>query len=212
MAFLMRREERLFGNMRTALELIHDPDEELRLLACVYGPRQVSAILGLISALSGSQTAPTTPYVMHLIELLQKRRTKVSYHELEQDELSDDEDYGGNDMLGIHEAVDAFSAETRIFIHAGKAVSSFASLYEDVCNIAEDLRVSIILLPFHKHQRIDGKMDSGKEGIRTTNQKVLRHAPCTVGIIVNRGTEVVPGFSQLLGSESIQQVVRILIE
>lgn len=212
MAFLMRREERLFGNMRTALELIHDPDEELRLLACVYGPRQVSAILGLISALSGSQTAPTTPYVMHLIELLQKRRTKVSYHELEQDELSDDEDYGGNDMLGIHEAVDAFSAETRIFIHAGKAVSSFASLYEDVCNIAEDLRVSIILLPFHKHQRIDGKMDSGKEGIRTTNQKVLRHAPCTVGIIVNRGTEVVPGFSQLFGSESIQQVVRILIE
>jgi len=210
-AFLMRREERLFGNMRTALE-IQDPDEELRLLACVYGPRQAPAILGLISALSGSQTAPTTPYLMHLIELLKKRRTKLSYHELEQDELSDEEDYGGNDVVGIHEAVDAFTAETKIFMHAGKAVSSFATLYEDVSIIAEDLRVSIILLPFHKHQRIDGKMDSGKEGIRTTNQKVLRHAPCSVGIIVSRGIEGVPGFSQQLGFECIQQVVvRMLI-
>lgn len=149
---------------------------------------------------------------MHLIELLQKRRTKVSYHEKEQHELSDDEDYGGNDVIGIHEAVDTFTAETGIFIHVGKTVSTFTSLYEDVCNIAEDLRVSIILLPFHKHQRIDGKMDNGKEGIRTTNHKVLRHAPCSVGIIVNRGTEGVPGFSQLLGSESIQQVVRISIK
>uniref|UniRef100_A0A2N9GNR4 Uncharacterized protein n=1 Tax=Fagus sylvatica TaxID=28930 RepID=A0A2N9GNR4_FAGSY len=208
-ALLMRRHESLFGNVHTALE-IHDPDEEeLRMLACVYGPRPMPEILALISALSGSQKTPTTPYLMHLIELLKKRRTNVSYHELEDHELSDEEDYGGNDVLEINEAVDSFTAETRILVHVTKAVSSFASLYEDVCNSAEDLRVSIILLPFHKYQRIDGKMDSGKEGIRTTNQKVLRHAPCSVGIIVSRRVDGVLGFSQLLGCDTVQHMTTL---
>ncbi|KAG4990085.1 hypothetical protein JHK87_023542 [Glycine soja] len=102
------------------------------------------------------------------------------------------------------------------YLHGGnkdssptKNVSSFPCLYEDVCNEAEDLQVSIILLPFHKHQRIDGKLESGKEGIRITNQKVLRHAPCSVGIIVERRLARVPGFSELVASESIQNVATL---
>lgn len=208
-ALLMRKQENLLGNMHTELEM-HDPDkEELRMLACVYGPRPLSAILSLVSALSGSQKAPITPYLMQLIELLPKHRTNLSYHELEADELSDEEDYGGNDALEINEAVDNFTSETKILVHVTKAVSSMATLYDDVCNSAEDLRVSIILLPFHKHQRIDGKMDTGKEGIRTTNQKVLRHAPCSVGIIVSRGIDGVPGFLQLLGSDTVQHMATL---
>ncbi|KHN40912.1 Cation/H(+) antiporter 1 [Glycine soja] len=103
-----------------------------------------------------------------------------------------------------------------VYLHGGnkdssptKNVSSFPCLYEDVCNEAEDLQVSIILLPFHKHQRIDGKLESGKEGIRITNQKVLRHAPCSVGIIVERRLARVPGFSELVASESIQNVATL---
>ena len=207
-ALLLRGHDNFFGQVQTTLE-IHDPDEELRMLACVYGPRPLSPILALISALGGSQEALITPYLMHLIELLKKRRTKVSYHELEDDKISDEEDYGGNDVLEINDAVDNFTAETRILVRVSKAVSSSVSLYEDVCDSAEDLRVSIILLPFHKHQRIDGKMDSGKEGIRTTNQKVLRHAPCSIGIIVSRGVDGVPGFSQLLGSETVQHMATL---
>ncbi|KAK7837343.1 cation/h(+) antiporter 1 [Quercus suber] len=208
-ALLMSKHENLLGNMHTELE-IHDPDkEELRMLACVYGPRPLSAILSLVSALSGSQKAPITPYLMQLIELPPKRRTNVSYHELEADELSDEEDYGGNDALEINEAVDNFTSETKILVRVTKAVSCITTLYEDVCNSAEDLRVSIILLPFHKHQRIDGKMDIGKEGIRTTNQKVLRHAPCSVGIIVSRGIDGVPGFLQLLGSDTVQHMATL---
>ncbi|POO03121.1 DNA-directed DNA polymerase [Trema orientale] len=209
LALLMRREENLFAQTsHTTLEF-QNPEEDIRTLGCVYGPRHVSAILALISALNGSHRAPITPYVMHLIELTQKRRANVSYHELEDDELSDDEDYGGNDVVEINDAVDAFHAETKIIVHLSKAVSSFATLYEDVCNAAEDLRASIILAPFHKHQRIDGKMESGKEGVRTTNQKILRHAPCSVGIIAERGLAGVPGFAQLLDSATVQQVATL---
>ncbi|KAJ1405748.1 Sodium/solute symporter superfamily [Sesbania bispinosa] len=207
-SFLARGEEKMFANNHTAIEP-QQLEDELRILACVYDPRQVSAILATILSIHGSRQAPSTIYLTHLIELVKKIKSNLLYHEKENADLSDDEDYGGNDVVEINNALDAFTADTKILVHQRREVSSFSSLYEDVCNEAEDLQVSIILLPFHKHQRIDGKLESGKEGIRITNQKVLRHAPCSVGVIVERGLSKVPCFAQLVGSEAIQNVATL---
>jgi len=198
----------MFANNYTAIEP-QQMEDELRILACVYDPRQVSAILATVLAVHGSRVSPSTTYLMHLIELVKKIKSNLLYHEKENADLSDDEDYGGNDVVEINNSLDSFTAETKILVHQRRAVSSFPSLYEDVCNEAEDLQVSIVLLPFHKHQRIDGKLESGKEGIRITNQKVLRHAPCSVGVIVERGLARVPGFSQLVASEGIQNIATL---
>ncbi|XP_030458702.2 cation/H(+) antiporter 1 [Syzygium oleosum] len=209
-SIIMRKEEKRLAQAYRSLEL-QDPENELRLLACVYGPRHVAASVGIISALRGPQTAPITPYLMHLVELPEKHKAKSAlYHELEDEEIEvNEDDYGGNDVVEINDAVDAFTADTKVLIQQIKAVSTFSNMYEDICDYAEDLRVSIILVPFHKHQRIDGKMESGKEGIRTTNQRVLRHAPCSVGIIVNRGPGGAPGFTQILSSETTQHVATL---
>lgn len=235
----MRKEEGRLGHKYRSLEP-QDTEQELRVLACVYGSRHVAATIAVIFALKGSSSAPITPYLMHLIELSEKpKSSKTLYHELEDDELNSEENYGGNDVLEINDAVDAFAVDNKILIHQVrgimisakcdpcrlfymqfddflllqlqqlKAVSYFSIMYEDVCDGAEDLRVSIILIPFHKHQRIDGKMESGKEGIRTTNQRILRHAPCSVGIIVSRGPAGVPAFTQILSSDSVQHVATL---
>ncbi|XP_021278694.1 cation/H(+) antiporter 2-like [Herrania umbratica] len=205
-AFTVKREEKSLSHKQTSLEL-HDPESELRILACTYGSRHSSGALGLISALGGSKRAIVTPYLMHLVELPEKRKTNLMYHQLaEGDQYSDEDDYGGDDVVEINDAVDTFTSETKILINIVKAVSSFASLYEDVCTGAEDRRISIIFLPFHKHQRIDGNMEIDKEGIRATNQRVLRHAPCSVGILVDR---TVTGFQQPHGSNSVQHVATL---
>ncbi|GLT84193.1 hypothetical protein SLE2022_024400 [Rubroshorea leprosula] len=198
--------EKVFSMYHSCLETIH-PDTELRLICCVYSPRHVSGHFCLISALSGSSTAPITPYLMHLVELPKKKKTKLMYHQLEDGgQFSDEEDYGKNDALEINDAIDSFTSETKIMLRQGKVVSVFSNIYEDVCNGAEDLRSSIILLPFHKHQRIDGQLEGGKVGIRTTNQKVLRHAPCSVGIFVDRSQT---GFQQPHGSQSVQNIATL---
>ncbi|CAN1121970.1 Cation/H(+) antiporter 2 [Linum perenne] len=201
-AFVMRKEERYFSHKHTSLES-YEPESELRILACVYGSRHVSAQIGLIWALSGtSSTSPVTAYLMHLVEL-PKHRTKknLMYHELKDGDDFSEEEYGGNDVVEINDVVDSFG-DTKFLIHQVKIVSALAAMYEEVCNAIEDLRISIIFLTFHKHQRLDGKLETGKPGIRTTNQKVLRHAPCSVGIFVDRGQT---GF-QLQTLEQVQNV------
>uniref|UniRef100_A0A5B7C3I2 Putative cation/H(+) antiporter 2-like isoform X1 n=1 Tax=Davidia involucrata TaxID=16924 RepID=A0A5B7C3I2_DAVIN len=206
-AYMVRRESEFIGYRSKAFAL-QDPEAELIMLACVHSPRPVATMLGLIAASRGSQNIPITPYLLHLIELPEKTNTNLMYHQREDDEyFSDEEDYGGDDVVEINDAVDGFFAETGVMIHQVKAVSPYVSMYVDVCDRAEDIRASIILLPFHKHRRIDGKMESGREGIRTTNQKVLRHAQCSVAILVDRGlTGASSHRAAASGSESLQHV------
>ncbi|XP_020532085.1 cation/H(+) antiporter 18 [Amborella trichopoda] len=67
------------------------------------------------------------------------------------------------------------------------AISFFSNMHEEVCRSAEDMQTSIILLPFHKLQRVDGRMQERNSRFRKLNQKVIRHAPCPVGVLVDRG-------------------------
>lgn len=205
-ASILRRNEKYFAHRNTSVESL-DPDSEFRILSCAYEPRHASGQL----VLSASFGSSISPYLMHLVELPKRRRkTKLLYNQLEDGgQYSDEEDYGGNDVLEINEAVDAFTAQTRIRINQVKIVNTFANMYEDVCNGAEDFRVSIIFLPFHKHQRIDQRMENSKEGYRTTNQKILRHAPCSVGVLVHKSQT---GFqlpvAAVSGNNSYENVVQ----
>ncbi|KAL8104409.1 cation/H(+) antiporter 2-like isoform X1 [Apium graveolens] len=207
-AYMVRRESETLGYRHVALES-QDPDGELRILACVHSPRPVSTMVGLIATSRGSANVPITPYLMHLIELPKKTKTKkkMMHPQKDYEELNDEDDYGGNDVVEINEAVDDFTAETGVIIHQVKIVAPFTSMYEDVCEFAEDVRASIIIMPFHKHQRIDGILESGKVGIRNTNQKVLRHARCSVAILVDRG--LTAGSLMASGSNSLQHVVTL---
>ncbi|KAL9245592.1 hypothetical protein vseg_019224 [Gypsophila vaccaria] len=204
-AFIVMKDNHTFGYRPVPLEQ-QSPETELRVLACVHGPRHVPTMVKVIGWLSWSKDLPICAYLMHLVELLPKKRTSKMYHQLEDDELSDDDAYGENDAVEINTGLDSFISETGIYIRQMKVVSSISCMFEDVCDVAEDLRASVVILPFHKHQRIDGKMESGKEGIRATNQRVLRHAPCSVAILVDRG---LVGYSQAPGYKSTQHVAAL---
>ncbi|KAG6403312.1 hypothetical protein SASPL_135529 [Salvia splendens] len=186
-AYTVRRESDILGYKHIDFEK-QCPESELKLLACVHSPRPVATMIGLIATCKGPDSVAISPYLMHLIELPEKNKSKnLLYHQKAEDELSDDDNYGGNDVVEINETVDIFCSETPVMISQAKVVAPYATMFADVCEFAEDVRASIIILTFHKHQRIDGKLESGKEGIRITNQKVLLHAKCTVAILIDRG-------------------------
>ncbi|EPS71883.1 hypothetical protein M569_02872, partial [Genlisea aurea] len=185
-AFMVRRESEVLSYKHVDFEF-QSPETELKLLACVHNPRPVASIITLIATFT-LRDAAIAPHLMHLIELPEKARTvNLLYNQKEEDELSDDDDYGGNDEVEINDAVDIFAVETGVTIRQCKVVSPYGTMFADICEFSEDSRTSLIILPFHKHQRIDGKLENGKEGIRITNQKVLRHAKCSVAILVDRG-------------------------
>lgn len=204
--FLVRRESDTIGIRHIPMEF-HSPEKELKLVACVHSRHPVNSMVRLILSLRGSDDIPISPYLMHLIELPGKPKKNKAFYEQEEDECSDDEDSGSNDVVEINEAIDMSTEETKMMIHQVQTVAPFKTMYQDVCDFADDVRASFIVLPFHKHQRIDGKFENDKDGIRTTNQKVLRNAQCSVAILVDRGHTTTG--TQAAGSESLQQIATL---
>jgi len=53
------------------------------------------------------------------------------------------------------------------------ALSKFNGMAKDICNLAEDLMISLVILPFHKNQYANGTLDGGNPGFRHVNRKVI---------------------------------------
>ncbi|CAN7123629.1 unnamed protein product [Brassica rapa subsp. narinosa] len=206
-SFLLKAREKDFAPQKTCLES-HDTHEELRVLSCVYGVRHARGTISLISALSGSHGAskPFAALLMHLVPLPKKRKSsELLYHELGDDVHGDDE-FGTNDGLEINDSIDSFAKDSKLLIQQVKLVTKMLNMHVEICNATEDLRISIVFLPFHKHQRIDGKTTNDGEIFRQMNRNVLRHAPCSVGIFVDRN---ITGFQQPHGFDSVQHVAAL---
>ncbi|CAA7062088.1 unnamed protein product [Microthlaspi erraticum] len=210
-SFLLKAREKDFAHQKTSLES-HDTNDELRLVSCVYGARCARGAISLVSALSGSRGAskPFAPLLMHLVPLPKKRKSELLYHEHDEDggnvNGGGDDEFGTNDGLEINDSIDSFGKDSKILIQQVKLVTQMINMHEEICNATEDLRVSIVFLPFHKHQRIDGKTTNDGETFRQMNRNVLRHAPCSIGIFVDRN---ITGFQQPHGFGSVQHIAAL---
>ena len=59
-------------------------------------------------------------------------------------------------------------------------------MYHDVCTMALENKVTLVILPFHKYMAVDGTMEA-VSALRTMNLNVLSYVPCSVGIFVSHG-------------------------
>ncbi|XP_068645204.1 cation/H(+) antiporter 1-like [Aristolochia californica] len=160
------------------------PESELKMILCVYAVRHVPAMMNLIAASSGAEGATLTAHVIHLIELTRRNTTSLLYHQRPEE---DADDLGDGDAREIINAINIFSDDERLKVLSLKICSEFENMHMDLCQGAEEMSASIIILPFHKHRRVDGRMEVTEDGYRTANQRIKKHAHCTVAVLVDRG-------------------------
>jgi len=60
-------------------------------------------------------------------------------------------------------------------------------MHNEICMQVAEKRVCLLILPFHKRWIPNGSSESAAP-IRTLNRHLLRTAPCSVGILIERGT------------------------
>ncbi|KAK1285002.1 Cation/H(+) antiporter 15 [Acorus calamus] len=88
------------------------------------------------------------------------------------------------------------------------AIAPHATMHDDVCQLALDKGVPLVVVPFHRNTASAG---SPNLAVRAMNRKVIAYAPCSVGILVShcarRGgggaTEVTPRAATLVNACSI---------
>ncbi|KAI7979459.1 Cation/H(+) antiporter 15 [Camellia lanceoleosa] len=183
------------------------PEAELRVLVCIHTPRNVPTILKLLEASHPTKNSPFCIYVLHLVELTGRASAMLIVHSTQG---------SGSPALNRTQAqsnqiINAFEnfkqRVTCVSVNPLTAISPYTTMHEDICNLAEDKHVAFIIIPFHKQQTVDGGMQVANAAFRSINQNVLANAPCSVGILVDRG---LTGSTRLGASNQVSHQVDVL--
>lgn len=160
---------------------------ELHVLVCVHTPRNVPTIIALLEAFNPTKKLPMCVYVLHLVELTGRASAMLIVHNTRR---------SGSPALNRTQAqsdhiINAFENYEQhtgyVTVQPLTAISPYSTMHEDICHLAEDKRATFIIIPFHKQQTIDGGMETTHPAFRMVNTNVLANAPCSIGILVDRG-------------------------
>ncbi|KAI3447675.1 hypothetical protein Pfo_004340 [Paulownia fortunei] len=167
--------------------------DELRVLACVNGPSNIPSLINLIeSTRSTNKSSRLKLYIMHLIELTERSSSITMVQRFRKNGFPLINRLGCgaelHDQVAI--AFQAYSLLGRVSVRPATAISPLATMHEDICHVAEEKMVGMIVLPFHKQWRKINSEDEEEivgHGWRGVNQRVLIEAPCSVAVLVDRG-------------------------
>ncbi|KAG8659081.1 cation/H(+) antiporter 18 [Manihot esculenta] len=165
-----------------------DPDSELRILSCFHSTWNIPTLINLIEFSRGTEKRQgLCVYALHLMELSERTSAILMVHKARKNGLPFWNKLRQHDTNQVVVAFEAFRQLNRVFIRPMTAISAMHDMHEDICRSAERKRAAMIILPFHKHQRLDGTLETTRSDFRWVNKRVLDHAPCSVGILVDRG-------------------------
>ncbi|KAF8107418.1 hypothetical protein N665_0122s0058 [Sinapis alba] len=169
-----------------------DPTTELRVLIGLHGPHNIGSTLNLMEICHGGREPGSVFYATDMVELTDEiaATLKKGGGASQSNESVTITDRSVTEMReSITAAVNGYGelrSEQGVTVRRMLALSTFMTMAHDVCGLADELMVSIIILPFHKSRNPDGTLDSGHAGFRHVNRKILKNAPCSIGILVDR--------------------------
>ncbi|CAO2837692.1 unnamed protein product [Amaranthus hypochondriacus] len=165
-----------------------DPSTQLRIMACFHSGRNIPTMINLIEATRGTEKKEgLTVYAMHLMELSERSSAIRMVHKARKNGLPFWNKTIQSDSDQVVVAFEAYGQLSRVQIRPMTAISHFSDMHEDICASAESKRAALIILPFHKHQKFDGSLETTRHEYRVINKRVLQNASCSVGILVDRG-------------------------
>ncbi|KAL2238359.1 UNVERIFIED_CONTAM: Cation/H(+) antiporter 15 [Sesamum indicum] len=161
-----------------------NPNAEIRMLACVHYQEHTPSIINLFEASYPHPEAPISFIVVHLIELAGRSAPVLMPHHPGMRNPSP-----SNESNPIINALRYFEHENEgyVAVYPYTSISPYNSIHNDICLLAIEKRVSLVIVLFHKHPLIHVSEDETK-AIRNVNNNIIRESPSSVGILVDRGT------------------------
>ncbi|XP_047328606.1 cation/H(+) antiporter 18-like [Impatiens glandulifera] len=181
-------------------------NSQLRILACFNSTRNMPSLINLIELSRGTGKEGLRVYAMHLMELSERTSAIRMVHKARKNGLPFWTKGQSSDSNQIVVAFEAFEQLSKVTIRPTMAISRMSNIHEDICSSAESKHAAIIIMPFHKHQRLDGQLETTRAEFGHLNKRVLELAPCSVGILVDRGL----GGTTHVSASNVNSVITVL--
>ncbi|CAI9770773.1 unnamed protein product [Fraxinus pennsylvanica] len=160
------------------------PNTELHIVACIDGEESLAGVINLLEVSNPTINSPFKVHALRLIELAGRAAPVFIDHE-------NQENGSDADFNSVYNALKIFEEANGkyIKIHSFTTITSKRSMYQDICELALVKKASLIILPLYKKHldNLDGT-ELLVQGNISVNANILKHAPCSVGILVNKGS------------------------
>ncbi|CAA7025630.1 unnamed protein product [Microthlaspi erraticum] len=161
------------------------PNSDLRILTCVRRPDNISGTIAFLQLLSSpNHQLPIVVTVLHLVKLIGQIVPVLISHSKNSKRLIKDS-YINTTILAFNQFIKESLGSTTVSMFT--ALSHENLMHEDICMLALDQATSIIVVPSGRTWTTDGVFKSDDEAIRRLNMSLLERAPCSIGILVDRG-------------------------
>ncbi|CAL0302540.1 unnamed protein product [Lupinus luteus] len=163
------------------------PNSELRVVACIHNPCHIVPMRNSLDLFNPTPTNPLVVDVLHLMELIGRTSPIfISHRNQQMSVTASHHNFSGEIIVTFSLYEHEYAGVATV--NAYTAISPFTFMHDDICYLAMDKVASFIILPFHLRWRDDGTVESDDNNIRTLNIRVMEKAPCSIGILVNRGS------------------------
>ncbi|KMT14847.1 hypothetical protein BVRB_3g065700 [Beta vulgaris subsp. vulgaris] len=195
--YIIQRAKKRLPTQPLALQW-HDPTKELRVLLCFHGPENVSCAINFMEISKGKGEPGILVYATDMIELTDQIAATLVPGGIDNVEVTD------KTVVETREKITTMLQEYTehngdgITLRRALALATYNTMHQEICNLAEDSIISLIVLPFHNGPSSDGKTNGNHTGLRYVNRKVLRNAPCSIAILVDRGFGAITQISKSL--------------
>ncbi|KAL3499277.1 hypothetical protein ACH5RR_038370 [Cinchona calisaya] len=186
-------------------------NSQLRLLACFHNARNIPSIINLFEASRGTDKLESLcVYALHLTELSERSSAIQMVQKARRNGLPFWNKGRPSGTNHIVVAFEAFQQLSKVSVRSMTSISSFSDMHEDICTTAERKKAAIIILPFHKHQRLDGSLETTRAEFRGVNNKGMMIAkPLLMDFAWLSIPELGSVVRLLVESKTVGEVVRI---
>ncbi|KAL5579958.1 hypothetical protein UlMin_012400 [Ulmus minor] len=143
-----------------------------------------SDLINLLQSSNPSKQSPLVVFAAHLVELVGHASAMLIVHDTCKPNT-------GRDKQNSDQIVHAFqNLESDNFsVQPLTAVSAYNTMHEDICSLAEDKSVTLIIVPFHiQTGATEGGLETtANSPFHSVNKNVIDNASCSVALFVDRG-------------------------
>lgn len=167
---------------RTILHNRHN--EGLRILACIHNEENMQATLSILYTSNPTKESPISLCVLHLVKLVGRASSLLIAHPPR--EKSSDSPTESERIFGVFRNFEKKN-QGSLMVHCYKGVSPYSTMHNDVCSLALEKRITLVIIPFHKQWKPWGRVETS-HAFRQLNKNVLEKAPCSVGILIEHSS------------------------
>ncbi|KAM1157829.1 hypothetical protein ACFX15_027875 [Malus domestica] len=163
------------------------PETELRILACFHNSDKVSGIINLLEASNPTKQSPIHVLVVHLVELTRHASAMLIVHDTCKTPTTKyrqlpDSSSTSNGAFGNYAR-----KRENITVQKLTTVSAYATMHEDICNLAEENQATLIIIPFHYGKSLTDGATKSISHLSSLNNNLIANAQCSVGVFVDHG-------------------------